>query len=144
MKSTSSINLIELPPLKAPLNITKAITPLNNNENLENEKTEAEKKHTFSKNVTPEKLTETNEKSTEDQSVAGMNFKNKFNQKPSKSESKSEVQKFPIFPKRDMESDIRGFNGVISLLPLNCEKHKEEYIKYFCREDDCKFGLCPE
>ena len=128
-----------------PPNVAKAINRLENEKKPdEDDKFEVEKRDMVSGNITPEKLTETNEKSTEDQSMANMNFKNKFNQKPSKFESKSEVQKLPTFPKHDMEADIRGFNGAISLLPLNCEIHKEEYIKYFCREDDCKFGLCPE
>ncbi|CAI2382834.1 unnamed protein product [Moneuplotes crassus] len=42
------------------------------------------------------------------------------------------------------EKDLAKAQGTISLLPLNCEIHREEYIQYFCREDDCKFGLCQQ
>jgi hypothetical protein len=94
--------------------------------------------------------TETHDKSTEDQSIMGPKFSSKIlSENPSglkkiKTTSEKLENKKMHAITMNGKPRLENFPGAISLLPLNCEVHREEYIKYFCREDDCKFGLCPE
>ena len=136
MKS-KKVELDGLPPVRAPASLAKVPefkTP--NRTPIKPIVDTIEKPLILSDPVTPEQVTETNEnKSTEDQSIANKPFpQNKMSQKLAeidRTESRTEIQKIPTFPKQDMATELKGFNGAISLLPLNCETHREEYIKYF-------------
>ena len=50
--------------------------------------------------------------------------------------------KGPMIPTSEMEAGIESYPGAISLLPLNWDIHREEFIKYYCREEDWKYGIC--
>lgn len=131
--------MVEVSPVKTTSN--KGLMYLNNDE-AKHADNDMDSLHNppFSGMATPDKLTETHDKSTEDQTSLNKNFPlNKFsrvNSNVDKIDNKSDLKKIPTFPKQDMEFGIQGFNGAISLLPLNCEEHRDEYIKYFCRDED--------
>jgi hypothetical protein len=147
----------ELPPVIQPSNQDSKITDLPKEEPYKEDTklkylNEIEKIEPYvlsSPYVFPLK-TETNDKSTEDQSIMGPKFSSKIlSENPSglkkikTTSEKLENKKMHAITMNE-KPRLENFPGAISLLPLNCEIHREEYIKYFCREDDCKFGLCPE
>jgi hypothetical protein len=100
-----------------------------------------------SSQVSPDK-TEMHDKSTEDQSIVHPKFSTKiFDERldpPKKLKTISEKILIKKLPSPLNRNELEGFGGAISLLPLNCEIHRDENIKYFCREDDWKFGICEE
>lgn len=50
--------------------------------------------------------------------------------------NKTDTRKPQMIPASEMEAGIESYPGAISLLPLNCDIHREEFIKYFCRDED--------
>jgi hypothetical protein len=92
-----------------------------------------------SSQVSPDK-TEMHDKSTEDQSIVHPKFSTKiFDERldpPKKLKTISEKILIKKLPSPLNRNELEGFGGAISLLPLNCEIHRDENIKYFCREDD--------
>lgn len=41
-------------------------------------------------------------------------------------------------------SKPKGIGRMVQMLPVNCEIHQDKTIKYYCREDECKFAICQE